>query len=80
MNLFRKFLLEDGVKDEHIIMVDLENRRNKKLRDPDSLLEYIDQQMVDVAMFYILLDEIQMVSETHISFLQNRTFGFSVIR
>ena len=61
-------------------MVDLENRRNKKLRDPDSLLEYIDQQMVDVAMFYILLDEIQMVSETHISFLQNRTFGFSVIR
>ena len=63
MTLFRNFLLEDGVREDHIIMVDLENRRNKKLRDPDNLLEYIDQQMVDDAMYYILLDEIQVVSE-----------------
>ena len=63
MNLFRKFLLNEGVREDHIIMVDLENRRNKKLRDPDALLEYIDQQMVDDAMYYILLDEIQVVSE-----------------
>ena len=63
MTLFRNFLLEDGVREDHIIMVDLENRRNKKLRDPDNLLEYIDQQMVDDGMYYILLDEIQVVSE-----------------
>ena len=63
MNLFRKFLLNEGVREDHIIMVDLENRRNKKLRDPDALLEYIDQQIVDDAMYYILLDEIQVVSE-----------------
>lgn len=63
MTLFRNFLLEDGVREDHIIMVDLENRRNKKLRDPDNLLEYIDQQIVDDGMYYILLDEIQVVSE-----------------
>lgn len=63
MTLFRKFLLEDGVREDHIIMVDLENRRNKKLRDPDTLLEYIDMHMVDDEMYYILLDEIQMVRE-----------------
>lgn len=63
MTLFRNFLLEDGVREDHIIMVDLENRRNKKLRDPDNLLEYIDQQMVDDGMYYILLDEIQVVRE-----------------
>ena len=50
MTLFRNFLLEDGVREDHIIMVDLENRRNKKLRDPDNLLEYIDLQMVDDGM------------------------------
>lgn len=63
MTLFRNFLLEDGVREDHIIMVDLENRRNKKLRDPDNLLEYIDLKMVDDGMYYILLDEIQVVSE-----------------
>ena len=63
MTLFRNFLLEDGVREDHIIMVDLENRRNKKLRDRDNLLEYIDLQMVDDGMYYILLDEIQVVSE-----------------
>ncbi|MGN0225865.1 MAG: ATP-binding protein [Prevotella sp.] len=63
MNIFRKFLLEEGVREDHIIMVDLENRRNKRLRNPDALLEYIDNQMADDAMYYILLDEIQVVSE-----------------
>lgn len=63
MTIFRKFLLEEGIAENHIITVDLENRRNKALRNPDALLEYIDSRMVDEAMYYILLDEIQMVSE-----------------
>lgn len=62
-NIFRKYLLERGVADSHIIQVNLEDRRNKKLRDPDALLEYIDAQMVDKDKYYILLDEVQMVSE-----------------
>lgn len=63
MTIFRNFLQEDGVAEDHIIMVDLENRRNKALRNPDALLEYIDSRIVDNDMYYILLDEIQLVSE-----------------
>ena len=62
-NIFCKHLLERGVAEDHIIQVNLEDRRNKKLRDPDALLEYIDAQMVDKEKYYILLDEVQMVKE-----------------
>ena len=62
-NIFRKYLLEQGVADDHVIQVNLEDRRNKKLRDPDALLEYIDARIVDKDKYYILLDEVQMVSE-----------------
>lgn len=61
--LFKNYLTENGVKDNHIIELDLENRRNNKYRDPDALIEYIDSKMVDDDMYYILLDEIQLVSE-----------------
>lgn len=63
--LFKKYLIGDGIKEGHIIEMDLENRRNKKYRDPDSLLEYIDSRMTDTdeEMYYLLLDEIQLVSE-----------------
>lgn len=61
--LFYNHLIEEGVDDSHIIRVDLEDRRNKALRDPDALLEYIDGKMVDSQMYYILLDEVQHVKE-----------------
>ena len=62
-NIFRKHLLERGVTENHIIQVNLEDRRNRKLRDPDALLEYIDAQIVNKEKYYILLDEVQMVKE-----------------
>ncbi len=61
--LFKNYLIENGIREDHIIELDLENRRNKKYRDPDALIEYIDSLMVDADMYYILLDEIQLVSE-----------------
>ena len=61
--LFRDYLRNEGVRDDHIIMIDLEDRRNMELRDPDRLLKYIDDQMKDSDMYYILLDEIQLVPE-----------------
>lgn len=61
--LFYNYLRNEGVEDSHIIRVNLEDRRNKVLRDPDKLLEYIDSKMTDKKMFYILLDEIQLVPE-----------------
>lgn len=61
--LFDEWLKANGVDESHIIKIDLENRRNKSLRDPDSLLDFIDARMVDGDMYYILIDEIQMVDE-----------------
>ena len=62
-NLFCQHLKEAGITEGHIIKVDLEDRRNKELRDPDVLLNYIDSRMTDRQMYYILLDEVQHVSE-----------------
>ena len=62
-NLFVNHLKEQGVTPDHIIGIDLEDRRNKLLRDPDALLQYIDGKMKDDNMYYILIDEIQHVSE-----------------
>lgn len=62
-NLFCQHLKEEGIAEDHIIKVDLEDRRNKALRDPDALLNYIDSHMTDQQMYYILLDEVQHVDE-----------------
>lgn len=62
-NLFADALREEGVREDHIIKVNLEDRRRKALRDPDNLLQYIDSQLVDNDMYYILLDEVQYVKE-----------------
>lgn len=62
-NLFVDYLKSQGVDDMHIIKVDLEDRRNKKLRDPDVLLEYIDAHISADGMYYIMLDEVQHVDE-----------------
>ena len=62
-HLFYDYLKEQGIADDHIIKVDLEDRRNASLRDPDVLLVHIDSKMVDDKMYYILLDEVQHVPE-----------------
>lgn len=62
-NIYKKHLVESGIQQKHIIEVNLEDRRNKKLRNPDALLEYIDSKISDSDKYYILLDEIQLVSE-----------------
>lgn len=62
-NLFADALAQEGVADNHIIKINLEDRRNSELRDPDNLLHHIDSLLVDDQMYYILLDEVQMVRE-----------------
>ena len=61
--LFKNYLLEHGVKEDHIIGVNLENRLNKSLRDPDVLLQYINSRLSSDGHYYVMLDEIQIVSE-----------------
>ena len=62
-NIFDRYLSSQGVDDEHIIKIDLENRHNKKLRNPDALLDYIDACIAKDGMHYVLLDEVQWVNE-----------------
>lgn len=59
--LFKDSLLESGVKPDHIIKLELDKEENAKYRDSHELNEYIKSQIKDKDMYYILLDEIQMV-------------------
>jgi predicted AAA+ superfamily ATPase len=61
--LFYNYLKGEGVDDSHVIKIDLEDRRNKELRYPDKLLAYMDSRLMDSRMYYILLDEVQLVNE-----------------
>ena len=62
-NLFHNYLISHGIDENHIIKIALDDRANKKLRDPDILCDYVHQKVSDNLQYYILLDEIQFVSE-----------------
>ena len=61
--LFYKYLKEQGVDDSHIIKLALDDRKNKKYRNPDVLCDYVHEQIIDDKQYYILLDEVQFVDE-----------------
>lgn len=63
-HIFRDYLLDDGVKDDHIIHIDLERRENSKFLDADTLYDYIkNEARKDNEKYYVLLDEVQLVNE-----------------
>ena len=62
-NLFRAHLVEQGVPADHILLIDLEGRQNKPFRNPDYLLDWVDQKMQDSAPYYIIIDEVQRVED-----------------
>lgn len=62
-NIFTTWLCEQGISDSNIIQINLEDRRNKSLRDPDELLKFIDEKIKGAEMHYVLIDEIQLVNE-----------------
>ena len=61
--LFHNHLLLEGVDASHIIEVDLEDRVNKELRDPDALLAFVKSKIVDQQLYFVILDEVQKVDE-----------------
>lgn len=61
--LFKDHLLQEGVEKNHIITIALDDRMNRKYRDPDELCSYVHEQITDDKMYYVLLDEVQMVEE-----------------
>ncbi len=61
--IFKTYLMNNGVSENHIIKLNLEERKNKKYLDPDVLDDYIRSLIVDNKMYYIILDEIQKVMD-----------------
>ena len=61
--LFRAHLVEQGVPADHILLIDLEGRQNKPFRNPDYLLDWVEQKMQDSAPYYIIIDEVQRVED-----------------
>ena len=61
--IFKDYLIENNVRKDHIIKLDLEERKNKKYLDPDALDCYIRSLITDDKMYYIILDEIQKVND-----------------
>lgn len=76
MTLFHQHLINQGVAEDHIIEISLDNRRNKALRDPDALLDFIESKILpDKLIHYVILDEVQLVDdfiEVLLSLMQDR--------
>jgi len=61
--LFKEHLIAEGVPESHIIRIELDDRRNKSLRDPDVCLEYVTSLLKDERKYYLLIDEVQFMAE-----------------
>ena len=62
-HLFKQYLLNTGVKPFQIIEIQLDDRINKELRDPDNCLNYIRKKVKDDKSYFLLIDEVQLMSE-----------------
>lgn len=62
-NLFKDYLLSEGIEKNHIIEIAFDAYENKQFRDPDVLYPYLKEQIKDDGMYYVLLDEVQLLGE-----------------
>ena len=63
LNLFRRHLRESGIQDDHILVMEFDRLENRKYRDPYVLMEYLKKQITGESVYYILLDEVQMLQD-----------------
>lgn len=61
--LFHDLLKSEGVDDLHLIEVRLDYWENRALCNPDELYKYVKSRITDDGLYYIILDEIQLVPE-----------------
>ena len=61
--IFTSYLESNGIAPDHIIKVDLEDYKNRAMRNPDNLYAYVESRIADGEMYYILLDEVQMLDQ-----------------
>lgn len=61
--LFHQHLLDDGVREDHILVIDMESRKNREFKNPDYLLDWVEKMMIDYETYYIIIDEVQEVED-----------------
>ena len=59
--IFYNYLIEEGVKEDHIIKVALDDTDNEELLNPKNLSKYVKEKIIDKDTYYVILDEIQLV-------------------
>ena len=62
-NLFKEYLVNEGVNENHIIEIAFDSFENRKYRDPEVLFPYLMEKIADKEMYYVLLDEVQMLDD-----------------
>lgn len=79
--IFKNYLLSEGIKEDHIIKLELDAVENEKYRDAHKLYDFVMSKIKDNNMYYILLDEIQLVENFESvlnSFLRKRNLDVYV--
>lgn len=61
--LFHQHLLDEGVREDHIHVIDMESRKNREFKNPDYLLDWVEKMMIDYETYYIIIDEVQEVED-----------------
>lgn len=61
--IFKNYLLKQGIDESHIICIELDQRKDRKYRNPDAILDFIESSIVDDEQYYVLLDEVQLLEE-----------------
>lgn len=62
-NLFKEYLVNEGINENHIIEIAFDSFENRKYRDPEVLFPYLMEKIADKEMYYVLLDEVQMLDD-----------------
>ena len=62
-NIFKHELLSEGVKEDHIIEIALDDFSNRAYRNPNKLYAYVKEKIADSDKYYILIDEVQMLED-----------------
>lgn len=61
--LFRRFLEDNGVANDHIVEMAFDDYAFKEFRNPDKFYAYVKGRIIDDQPYYIFLDEVQMLDE-----------------
>ena len=62
-NIFKEYLISKGIDKNHIIEISFDTFESKKFCDPNVLYPHLKESIKDEKMYYILLDEVQLLSD-----------------